>query len=141
MLYKITNIWGYNCIKIVSIISISALIVSVSLNCMANNSDENLKNRIKIFYNNWREQNYNECWKYWVPKIAGNQKDFVEERKKYSFRLIDYKIIFIKFDGDKAKVKMYIKIKENNEKIEGNHFDYWIYKNNYWYLTDVGRKD
>ncbi|MCX5903828.1 MAG: hypothetical protein NTV89_10255 [Proteobacteria bacterium] len=141
MLYKITNIWGYNCIKVIPIIGILALIVLASMNCMANDSDKYLRNRIEKFYNNWRDQNYNECWKFWVPEIAGNQKDFVEERKKYSFRLIDYKILFIKFNGDKATVKMSIKIKEHDEQIEGKHSDYWIYKNNNWYLTDVGRTD
>jgi len=69
---------------------------------------------------------------------SGN-KEKIEGMKKVYPTLINYSIKEIDISENKARVKVLITVILDDKKTESEHYDYWSFKNNEWYLVDFGK--
>ena len=99
---------------------------------------ERLISRIESFYNNWKENKYEICWGFFLKESGVLDKESFVNNFKQMPSVDKYKIISFEMKDDTVKVKMSTNLIENGKDLLGADisYDYWIFKNNEWYLYD-----
>ena len=118
------------------------LVFSIILGCENNDMENKLKKRIDGVYQAWKEKNIEQLLDFGSPEIdkTESRKERLDEIKKMYPVLVNYKIREIKITKDRAKVRVTTTvILDNNKEDVSDEYDYWIFKNNEWYLLDFGK--
>lgn len=119
---------------------------STIFGCAILNASENdkmekrLRERVDGVYQAYKERNFEKLLNFDVidHDKKENRKRIDEMEKGYPI-LVDYKIKEVEITEDKAKVKVTITLMLNDKKDVSESFDYWVFKDNDWYLLDFGK--
>lgn len=102
-------------------------------------SESGLELRIKQYYDNLSEKNISKCREYVLPEYSNAKREVDNEQIKHLPTIKNYEIVSIERTGNEAKVRMRTYIIENEKVIPNECYDFWVIKNNKWYLKDFCR--
>jgi hypothetical protein len=130
--------------KIITLMIMFCIIIGCNtLNSSEKNKMENkLRERIASVYQAYKERNFDKFLDFRPIEYEkkGNRREILDGMTKdYPPILVDYKIREIKITKDRARVTVTITLLINNKKDVSDSFDYWILKDNEWYLLDFGK--
>lgn len=124
------------------IVVFSAIFCCAMLDANEKDKMENkLRERIAGVYQAYKERKFDKFIDFSTIDHSDREKrkKISDEMREAYPILVDYEIKEIIITGDKAKVKVAITLILDDEKDVSDSFDYWIFKNNEWYLFDFGK--
>jgi hypothetical protein len=109
---------------------------------MENKMEKKLREKIECVYKAYKERNFEKLLSYSATENNDEKEDMerrIREMNELYPVLVDYEIKEIKIEGDKAKVKVTMTVILDNVKNMSDSYDYWVFQNNDWRLSDFGK--
>lgn len=103
--------------------------------------EERLKERIDGVYLAWKERDFDKLLNYGpIDKIKNeDRKERIDEIQKVYPTLVDYHVKGIEVTDHEARVKVLVTVTIDGVKHVVESYDYWVFKENEWYLLDFGK--
>jgi hypothetical protein len=105
------------------------------------NKEGKLKERVEEAYQYFKERKFDKFTDYFEPEIsqAPDRQEDISKANKGAAILVNYKIIKIEITDKKAKVNMEASFFEKGKEEKQIHFDYWVFRDNDWFIYDFGK--
>lgn len=103
--------------------------------------EKKLRERIDGVYHAYKERDFKKFLGFCTSDYVKNEdrkKMIIQLEKGYPV-LLDYDIKEINITGDKARVKIILKVILHSAEDVSESFDYWVFRDNDWYLYDFGK--